>query len=111
MSTPSPKSKNVRMSELTVATRDRNQQQCTAHTRNPWNSRHKHGWWPPGSRGWAMWCLVAVVAGVLVTALVFAVDAGLRSAGVMSYAARGGPAGYGEVGGPVEKEVNVGEIG
>jgi hypothetical protein len=95
-----------------TVTRDKDK--CTAHTRNPWNSRHKHGWWPPGLRAWAMWGLVTVVAGVLVTALVFAVDAGLRSEGVMSYAgARGPPSGYDEHG-PVEPEkvrVDAGDVG
>jgi len=89
-SAPSPKH---RMPDLTVS-RDRNA--CTAHTRQPWTKdSHRHDCWPAGLRKCVMWGLVVVVAGVLVTALVFAVDAGLRSAGVMTHAgAGGGPAGY-----------------
>ncbi|KAB5585946.1 hypothetical protein GE09DRAFT_1277382 [Coniochaeta sp. 2T2.1] len=109
-STPSPKSNNPnnKLNNLSTSTdqklREKQNRECTAHTRQPWhadstkrgnrNNRHRHDWWPSGVRQWAMWGLVLVVVGVLVTALVFAVDAGLRSAGVMSYAgARGGPGG------------------
>ncbi|KAJ9158377.1 hypothetical protein NKR19_g3418 [Coniochaeta hoffmannii] len=97
MSTPSPKCQQNKAA--TGAARP-GAAVCPAHTRDPWKKDgrgggHRHDWWPVGARGWAMWLLVGVVAGVLVTALVFAVDAGLRSAGVMSYAgAGGGPAGY-----------------
>lgn len=86
---PSPHHK---MSDQTVS---REKNQCPAHNHQPWNSRHKHGWWPAELRKMAMYGLVVLVIGVLVTALVFAIDAGLRSAGVMSQAgARGGPSGY-----------------
>jgi hypothetical protein len=61
---------------------------------------------------------VGVVVGVLILALVFAVDAGLRSAGIMSYAgAGGGPAGYVAEGGisplpaTVEKDVDRSVLG
>ncbi|KAB5582621.1 hypothetical protein GE09DRAFT_1246426 [Coniochaeta sp. 2T2.1] len=108
-STPSPKSNNNKLNNQPPdqKLREKQNRECTAHTRQPWhtdstkrsnrNNRHRHDWWPSGVRQWAMWGLVLVVVGVLVTALVFAVDAGLRSAGVMSYAgARGGPGGYDE---------------
>ncbi|KAH8907136.1 hypothetical protein BR93DRAFT_968680 [Coniochaeta sp. PMI_546] len=108
MSTPSPLSASKILDQ--TVTRDKNK--CTAHTHTPWKSRHKHGWWPDGLRSWAMWGLVAVIVGVLVTALVFAIDAGLRSAGVMSYAgARGGPSGYDEHGPVAERTPDPGELG
>lgn len=76
---PPPGCGSATVPDQTV-TRDRDR--CTAHTRSPWDSRHRHGWWPAGSRRWAMGALVAVVVGVLVTGLVlFAVDARLKSEG------------------------------
>lgn len=90
------------MPDQTV-TRDRNR--CTAHTRSPWNGRHLHSWWPDGSRPWAMRSLVAVVVGVLVIAIVFAVNPMPRHLGAKSNA--GASPGHDASGPVVEKGVLV----